>query len=346
MSSAPSHGLAGLAPGLARGRSFEWDAYEDVDKPSRKGQPRGSSRGSSHGSSPQRSPQRQCYSNEALVDGDEYFSDQTEYEEHYLAKRQRQDSGTSLTSRDAREPPVGASPVHAAPPGLVREARRDTGGFEGIATYEQRRLLPGKSMPQLSERLGERPQPQPRHRYEMIHPPPQQPPPPPHRPGKATPTRRCNSSASGSTPPRRAPVRSPSTASLVRRGTANGLSTPASRFAATPTAVLSSPATSPLRHQQVAVPFVSPSSTRRNLTPLMNSMSPKPLPRTPRQGQGHPHGQPAPHKNSPRQAPGQQQQQYNHRRTMSMSGSHQKTAVIAPSTYTGYDLSGRAYADG
>jgi flagellar motor protein MotB len=108
------------------------------------------------------------------------------------------------------------------------------------------------------------------------------------------------------------------------------VSTPASRLAAAP-ALLSSPATSPLRLQQVAVPFVSPGSSRRNLTPLMNSMSPKPLPRTPRQSG---------------QQQQQQQHQYNHRRTMSMSSSHQKTAVIAPSTYTGYDLSGRAYGDG
>ncbi|XP_052124319.1 uncharacterized protein DKFZp434B061 [Frankliniella occidentalis] len=330
------------------GRSYEWDAYEDVDKPSRGGPiggsmraprrsgaaPRSSSasrssRSSSRHSSQTHSPQG--YSNEALVDGDEYFSDQTDYEEHYLERRQRQDSGTSLTSRDAREPPVGASPVHAAPGA--------NGGFEGIATYEQRRMLAGgKSMPQLNER----PQPQPRHRYEAVpqrshpHPPPQQPPPPPHRPSKATPTRRCNSSAG--TPPRRAaPVRSPSAASLLRRGASAGVSTPAARFAAsagggaTPTAVLSSPATSPLRlQQQKAVPFVSPSTSRRNLTPLMNSMSPQPLPRTPRQQQPLPQHQ--------------QQPQYNHRRTASMSGS--RTAIIAPNSYTGYDLSGRAYGDG
>ncbi|KAJ1526796.1 hypothetical protein ONE63_008367 [Megalurothrips usitatus] len=189
-------------------------------------------------------------------------------------------------------------------------------------------------MPQLNER----PQPQPRHRYESIpqrpplqHPPPQQPPPPPLRPGKATPTRRCNSSAGGASPRRAAPVRSPSTASLVRRGAANGVSTPAARFAAsnTPNAVLSSPATSPLRlqqqQQQQAVPFVSPSTSRRNLTPLMNSMSPQPLPRTPRQQQQQP------------------PQQYNHRRTQSSAS---KTAIIAPNTYTGFDLSGRAYNDG
>ncbi|KAK3927804.1 putative quinate permease [Frankliniella fusca] len=354
------------------GRSYEWDAYEDVDKPARGGPvggsmraprrsaaapaapaPRSRSASRSGRGSRRRSPQHhspQGYSNEALVDGDEYFSDQTDYEEHCLARRQRQDSGTSLTSRDAREPPVGASPVHAAP------GAGGGGGFEGIATYEQRRTLAGgKSMPSLSE---QRPQPQPRHRYEAIpqrgpvllaagpgpahaaglamqqqHPPPQQPPPPPHRPSKATPTRRCNSSAS--TPPRRAPVRSPSAASLLRRGAAAGLSTPAARYAstpgaggggATPTAVLSSPATSPLRlqQQQQTLPFVSPSTSRRNLTPLMNSMSPQPLPRTPRQQQP--------------------QQQYNHRRTGSMSGT--RTAVIAPNTYTGYDLSGRAYGDG
>jgi len=237
-----------------------WEGRDDLDK-SFQGQ---QSDRSTNSFSPLLT--QHAYSNEALVDGDEYFSDQMEYEE-------------PSTQRKDRQRPLGASPVH-----------------RGQAEAEQRRLM-GKSMSQLNEAGPGLPVRQ--HRYEVI--PPGLPLPP--RPAKTLTTPRQVPSAG--TPPKR----TPSNASQVRRQGSVTRSAPVSAMS----------------HPKMMVFLQNSSVTpRRNLTPLMNSMSPQ------RYSDRRP----------------SRPQHATHRRSLSMSSTHSKiktTAIVAPSTYKSYDLEGLSY---